>query len=186
VQRTAPSLRRRVESLVAGLDLAMGLTGGALFFVCAWYIVFDVIGRNYGGPYSGATDEISGYALAVGTTWGMAFTLRRKGHVVIDVVTSRLAARWQGLLEALALAVMMLFASLLAFYSWRMAAGSWAVGARSVGIIATPLAWPQSLMAIGFTVLALEALVLLVGALAALAAGRGQSADAGRGDGTAR
>jgi len=40
------------------------------------------------------------------------------------------------------------------------------LGERSVGIIATPLAIPQTVMAIGFTALAVEALVLgVVGAL---------------------
>ena len=149
---------------MAALDAAMGLAAGALFFVVACYIVIDVIGRNYAGFYSGATDEISGYALAVGTAWAMAFTLRRKGHVVIDVMTARLSRRMQRLLEMLALATMLGFAAILAFFAWRLAWGSGMMGARSVGIIATPLVVPQALMAMGFTVFALEALVLLVGA----------------------
>jgi TRAP-type C4-dicarboxylate transport system permease small subunit len=161
-----------VERLMAALDGAMGLAAGGLFFVVAWYIVLDVIGRNYAGFYSGATDEISGYALAVGTSWAMAFTLRRKGHVVIDVMTTRLSPRLQRWLEMLALATMLGFAAILAFFAWRLAWGSGVMDARSVGIIATPLVVPQALMATGFTVFALEALVLLAGAALNTDAGR--------------
>jgi TRAP-type C4-dicarboxylate transport system permease small subunit len=156
----------RIEHAMAAVDTVMGLIGGSLFFVAAWYIVIDVLGRNYTGFYSGGTDEISGYALAIGTTWAMAFALRRKGHVAIDIVTAHLPERVRPVLELVALAVMLLFAGLLARFAWGLAIGSAMLGERSVGIIATPLAIPQTVMAIGFTALAVEALVLgVVGAL---------------------
>jgi len=161
----------RVERVVSALGWAMGLAGGALFFVTAGYIVFDVIGRNYTGFYSGATDELSGYALAIGTSWAMAFTLRRKGHVAIDIVTTHLPQRIRALLELVALVVMTVFAALLARFAWDLAWGSWTTGERSVGIIATPLALPRALMAIGFTVFTLESLALLLRGIAEFAAG---------------
>lgn len=151
---------RRVERVLTALDTAMGLAGGGLFFIVAWYIVSDVIGRNYTGFYSGGTDELSGYALAIGTAWAMAFTLRRKGHVAIDVVTAHLSAQTRAVLDLVALLVMLLFAGLLAWFAWDLALGSWAHSEHSVGIVATPLALPQFLMAVGFTVFTLEALVL--------------------------
>ena len=151
----------RIERLMATLDVFMGLVGGSLFFLAAWYIVIDVVGRNYTGFYSGGTDEISGYALAIGTTWAMGFALRRKGHVAIDVVTAHLPDRIRVLLYLISLAIMALFAGVLARFAWALAIGSAKLGERSVGIIATPLAIPQSLTAVGFTVLALEALVML-------------------------
>lgn len=164
------------------LDSAMGIAGGGLFFVIAWYIVFDVIGRNYTGFYSGATEDVSGYALAVGSTWAMAFTLRRKAHVTIDVLTARLPMRVQRLLELLAFAVMLLFATLLAHFAWKLAISSWADDVHSVGIVATPLVVPQGLMATGFTVLALEVLLLLIVGVVRL----GDDATAGPASGSPR
>lgn len=164
----------RIEHSIAAVDTVMGLIGGSLFFIAAWYIVVDVLGRNYTGFYSGGTDEISGYALAIGTTWAMAFALRRKGHVAIDIITAHLPDRVRAVLELVALAVMLLFAGVLARFAWSLAIGSAMLGERSVGIIATPLAIPQTFMAIGFTMLAVEALLLgVVGALRLPDPGRG-------------
>lgn len=170
---TARRWTERVGAVMAALDTAMGIVGGALFFVVAWYIVFDVIGRNYTGLYSRATDEISGYALAMGTTWAMGFTLRRKGHVTIDVLTARLPGRVQGALALVALAVMLVFAAVLARFTWALAVGSFRMNTTSTGMLGTPLFLPQSLMAIGFSVLALEALALLASGVVEQVGGRG-------------
>jgi TRAP-type C4-dicarboxylate transport system permease small subunit len=163
-QPFAETARQGIEytrKAMEALDTVMGIVGGALFFIIAWYIVFDVLGRNYTGLYSRATDEISGYALAMGTTWAMAFALRKKGHVTIDVLTGRLPTRVQDVLNLIALAVMLLFAAVLARFTWLLAIGSFKIHATSTGMIGTPLFLPQAMMAIGFSILGLEAVVLL-------------------------
>jgi TRAP-type C4-dicarboxylate transport system permease small subunit len=146
---------------MAALDTVMGIVGGTLFFIIAWYIVFDVIGRNYTGLYSRATDEISGYALAMGTTWAMALTLRKKAHVTIDVLVGRLPTRVQDVLNLVALTVMLLFAAVLTWFIWNLAISSLKMHATKPGMLGTPLFIPQGLMAIGFSILVLETLVLL-------------------------
>jgi TRAP-type C4-dicarboxylate transport system permease small subunit len=58
---------------------------------------------------------------------------------------------------------MLLFAALLAWFTWQLAIVSFEMNDRATGIVDTPLFIPQCLMALGFTVFALEALVLLGG-----------------------
>src|SRR5262245_53810381 len=86
-----PSWLRRLDGIMGAVVLGMGIISGALFFVAAIYIVIDVRGRNFGGFYSGATDEISGYALAMGTSWAMAYTLRKQSHIIVDFLVLKLS-----------------------------------------------------------------------------------------------
>lgn len=148
----------RLDRIAGLLVLAMAMCGGLLFFLAAIFIVVDVMGRNFGGFYSGATDEMGGYCLAIGTSWAMAYTLRRNGHIVVDVLTSKLSARWGKRLTVLAAASMIAFGGFVAWFTGKMAVFSYALGAQS-NVSGTPLAIPQALMAFGFAILTLDAIL---------------------------
>lgn len=145
----------------------MAYLSGALFLLTSFYITVDVVGRKFFGISSAVTDEVGGYTLALGGMWGLAYTLRTGGHVRIDVLLPHLPPRIQGWLNYLALTLMALFAVVIAVYAWRLALDSLAGDARSMSFTQTPLFLPQSLMALGLTALALQALLTLAVGLAA-------------------
>jgi TRAP-type C4-dicarboxylate transport system permease small subunit len=151
----------RIDRLSGAIGLVMGIFGGALFFVASIYIVIDVLGRNFGGPYSGATDEMSGYALAVGTSWAMAFTLRKQSHIIVDYLVLKASVYWQAVLSALGMASMAIFGAAVAWFTWRLAAFSLAIDARS-DVAGMQLWIPQALMAFGFLILTIDAIVLIL------------------------
>jgi hypothetical protein len=64
---------------------------------------------------------------------------------------------------------MLLFASALTAYSWQLALISFDGDIRSLTSLQTPLFVPQSMMALGFTTLGLEAVLLLAEQIARLA-----------------
>ena len=136
------------------------LTGG-LFLLTSFYITADVTSRKFFHRSSGVTDEIGGYALVLGGMLALAYTLKTGGHVRIDVLLPYLPRRAQSLLDYLALAMMALFASVVAVYAWQLALDSYWGDARAMSFIQTPLFVPQGLMAAGFSALGLEAIVLL-------------------------
>lgn len=151
----------------------MAYVGGGLFLLASFYITADVIGRKFFHISSMVTDELGGYALAMGGMWALAYALRTGGHVRIDVLLPHLPGRLQSLLNYAALIVMVLFASVVTVYTWRLALDSLAIDARAMSFIRTPLFLPQGLMALGFTVLTLEAIaILLVGLAESLRLGR--------------
>ncbi len=76
---------RRLNHLVA-------IAVGVLLVACATFVLLDIVLRQVGASFGG-TDEISGYAMAIATSWGMAFTMLELGHVRIDLLRSRLAGR---------------------------------------------------------------------------------------------
>jgi TRAP-type C4-dicarboxylate transport system permease small subunit len=151
----------------------MAYAGGVAFLLLSFYVTADVLGRKFLHVSSAATDEIGGYVLAFGGMWALAWTLRTGGHVRIDVLLPHLAPAVQALLGHAAIATMAFVAGFIARYSWSLAIDSWVTGARAMSFMQTPLFVPQGLLALGLSVLALEALVILACGLAAsLAAGR--------------
>jgi len=133
----------------------MAYACGALFLLLALYTTVDVLGRRYGEPFSGVTDEMGGYALALGFSWALAYTLRTGGHVRVDILLPLVSARVRRVLDAVALALMAVFAATVSIYLWKLVGSSYAIGATGHSIIQTPQWVPQALMASGYSLLAL-------------------------------
>jgi TRAP-type C4-dicarboxylate transport system permease small subunit len=151
--------------LLAGLNaLSMGLAylAGALLLLASFYITVDVLGRKFVGVSSGVTDEFGGYALAIGGMWALAFALTTGAHVRIDVLLPHFPRPVQLVLNYLALVLMGAFAAIVAWYAWKLAGESYATAARAMSFLGTPLFIPQGAFALGFTLLALQATVMLL------------------------
>lgn len=153
---------RRLLTVLDVVTLGMAYLSGAVFVIVSFYITLDVIGRKFFHLSSALTDEMGGYALAFGSMWALAWTLRSGGHVRIDVVLPHLPRVLRVALDYLAMAVMAFFAVFIAVYAWRLAFESFDTDARAMSFLRTPLYLPQSLLAFGLSVLAVEAAVILV------------------------
>jgi TRAP-type C4-dicarboxylate transport system permease small subunit len=140
----------------------MAYAAGAILLGVSFFITLDVLGRKFVGISSGVTDEFGGYALAIGGLWALAFALSTGGHVRIDILLPRFPRPLQAVLNYAALLLMAGFAAILAFYSWKLALESLATDARAMSFLRTPLWLPQGGMALGFTVLTVQAVVMLV------------------------
>ena len=140
----------------------MAIAAGALFLLCAIYIVVDILSRAVLGTAPLGGREISTYVLATGVAWSVACTFRRRGHIRIDVVFFLLPRRLQTVLDIVATAIMAIFAFALSYYSWQLSLSSFWQGVRSVTSLQTPLFIPQALMAFGFSTLTIEVLLLLL------------------------
>lgn len=144
---------------------AMAYLCGALFLVLAFYTTFDVIGRRYLGVFSGVTDEMSEYALAIGASWALAYTLKAGGHVRVDILLPHMPPLARRAADALAMAIMAVFAGTVSFFLWKLVAASYAIGATGHSIIQTPQWIPQACAALGYSFLTLVALTGLVAQL---------------------
>ena len=138
---------------------------GGLFLLLAFYTTYDVIARRFGGWYSGVTDEMSEYALALGATWALAYTLKAGGHVRVDIVLPYLPDMLRRLLDAFAMAVMTAFAATVSFFLWKLVGSSYAIGATGHSIIQTPQWLPQTMMATGYSFLSVVAFTSFLGHL---------------------
>jgi TRAP-type mannitol/chloroaromatic compound transport system permease small subunit len=143
---------------------------GGLYVLLAFFVTYDVLARKWGSivglPTTRVTDEISGYMLALAATWGFAYTLRADAHVRVDVLFPYMARRVRAVVDFFALVLMAVFASVISWKIWTLVVDSLESDIRSSTYLLTPLYIPQGILGVGFSLLALAALVSAVAALA--------------------
>jgi TRAP-type C4-dicarboxylate transport system permease small subunit len=138
----------------------MGYLSGGAFLLLSCYTGWEAIGRKYGLPYSGFSDEISSYVLAIAGCWGMGYALKEGSHVRIEVITSLMPRKLQGFLSLLALFMLIAFGAFLAYFMAGLALESYGIGARGISSLRAPLAIPQFLTAFGLAIFSLHGLIL--------------------------
>lgn len=135
MEQTLISTLRRINRTVA-------LLVGILLFGCALLVLTDIVLRRLGASLGG-TDEISGYVMAIATSWGMAFTLLELGHVRIDLLRSRGGAFIRSLFDVFSMIVMSGVVVMIAIKAWPVLERSLTNGSRANTPLETPLAWVQ-------------------------------------------
>ncbi len=137
---------------------------GGLFALTAFFITYDVLARKWGHvigiPSTRVTDEISGYILVLAGTWGMAYTLRTEGHVRIDVLLPFMGRKLRSFVDFIASISMGFFSLVICWKSWALVVDSIDTGITSSTYLLTPLYIPQTILSIGFTLLAITSLAL--------------------------
>jgi TRAP-type mannitol/chloroaromatic compound transport system permease small subunit len=147
------------------------LGGGLLILAAALLVSVDVTLRKLLSVTLGGADELSGYALAIGSTWSFAFVLLARGHVRIDALYQHLPRKLAAACDLIAIVALLVFASLIAWHGAGVLAQSWQLGARSNSALAVPLAVPQALWWIGYLGFVICAVLLLLRAAAAMLVG---------------
>lgn len=162
-----PRTIRKVASAVAAV---MNYVAGWNFIFCAVFITIDVVCRNFSGS-SSATTEITSYMLAFGLAWGLAHALATRSHIRIDVLVNRMPIGVRQYLHAFALVLLTGLSLFFAWCAWSLVGESMLFNARDTSALAIPLVIPQGLWAVGITMLAVFAVVLLLEISCLLVAG---------------
>ena len=145
--------------------------GGALLIAAALLVGVEVVIRKAFSVSVGGADELAGYALAISTSWALAFTLLERAHIRIDSLYVHLPVRLCALLDIAGLLLLAAFFALITWYGYGVFQTSYALGARSMSPLGTPLVLPQLLWVLGLVMFLAIALLLLIRALVALIAG---------------
>src|SRR5436305_3243222 len=139
--------------------------GGALILLAAVLIGIDVLMRKFLDRSIGGADELAGYALAIGTTWGLGAALLDRAHIRIDSLYVLFPQKLRLCLDALALVLLVGFFALTAWHGWGVVAQSWTSGSRSQSALETPTVVPQAIWIAGLVVFVIVGVFLLVNAL---------------------
>ncbi len=105
------------QAIAASVSLAAVRAGGALMFVSAFMVGFDVIARKAIGWSLGGSDELSGYAFAIATSWSLAFALLQRANVRIDALYIHLPRPAAAAIDLLSLLTLGLFVGLLMWFA---------------------------------------------------------------------
>jgi len=163
----------RIISAVRLLSRFGTWCAGALVLLAAIAITIDVVVRKLFSITlaSGSLSELSGYALALAVSWSAALTLIDRAHVRIDTLQTLLGPRARSALDALSLLLFGGAFALLAVKAWQVALRSMELGSTSMTPLATPVAIPQTLWALGWSVTVLAAALLSAAVLRSLLRG---------------
>jgi TRAP-type C4-dicarboxylate transport system permease small subunit len=157
----------RLHRLALAISRAGAMAGGALLLAAAIVIGVDVLLRSAFSRSIGGADELSGYALAIATAWGLSFALLHRAHIRIDSLYGRFPAAVRAGLDIFSLLGFLLFAGLITWRAWGVLRQSISSDTHSISALSTPLAVPQALWLAGLVFLAVTLLLLLVASLAA-------------------
>jgi len=144
---------------------------GLLLTVSAFLIGLDIALREIFVVTLGGANELSGYALAVSSSWGCTVALVHRMHVRIDSVYTHLSARIRALLDIVGLAAFIYFLAFVTFYAWKVFEQSIESNTHSISALAAPLAIPQAVWFAGFVIFLLVAGLYLLRAMLAFAKG---------------
>ena len=137
---------------------------GIFLLGCATVVVLDIVLRQLGRSLGG-TDEISGYVMAIVTSWGMSYALLELGHVRIDLLRSRTGAAGRAMFDLFAMLMLASTITLIAVRCWPVLARSLTNGSRANTPLETPLVLVQTPWFAGWVYFAIVAWLTFVAAL---------------------
>ncbi len=145
--------------------------GGALVLLAAVLIGIDVLMRKFLDRSIGGADELAGYSLAIGTTWGLGAALLDRAHIRIDSLYVLFPQKLRLVLDTLAIILFVGFFALTLWHGLGVVSQSWSSASRSQSALETPTVIPQILWIGGLAAFVVVSVVLLVQALRLGAAG---------------
>lgn len=137
---------------------------GVLLLTCAAVVLLDIVMRQVGHSLGG-TDEISGYVMAIASSWGMGYALLELGHVRIDLLRGRVGQLGRSVFDLFAMVVLSGTITLIAIRAWPVLERSLDNSSRANTPLETPLALVQTPWFLGWVWFAIVAWLTFAAAL---------------------
>lgn len=163
--------------LLRRLNRGVAILTGVVLLVCAAFVLLDIVMRQLGSSLGG-TDEISGYVMAIVTSWGMGYALLELGHVRIDIIRSRAGQPGRSLFDLFAMLVLTGAITLIAYKCWPVLDRSISNMSRANTPLETPLWLVQTPWFMGWVWFAIVAWLTLLAALGLVLKGEFGQAEA--------
>lgn len=168
-------MAQKILSLMRRLNRLVAMLIGVVLLLCAAFVLVEIIIRKLGFSLGG-TDEVSGYVMAIVTSWGMGFALLELSHVRIDFLRQKANAVGRSIFDLLSLLILSSTITVIAIKCWPVVERSLSNDSRANTPLETPLALVQVPWLAGWIWFALVAwLTLFAAALLVL---RGEFAEA--------
>lgn len=155
---------KRLTSWLQRINERVAVAAGILLLLSVAVTLFDIIARPLHMSIGG-TDELSGYAMAIATSWGIGYALTSMAHVRIDLLRARCASRGQALFDTIAILSLACVASVVAYRVWPVLAKTIKFNSTANTTLETPLWIPQSLWLAGWLWFAFSAVIIAIAVL---------------------
>jgi len=118
---------------------------------------YEVISRYFFAKPTGFVNQIAAYSMPLITFLGVAWTLRKNGHVSVDILTSQLSPRPRAILAAVMDSLSVVLLVCITVFAYMTVMESYEQGTRSFATAITfPEFIPQIVMPVGLLLLLLE------------------------------
>ncbi|NPC56964.1 TRAP transporter small permease subunit [Caenimonas soli] len=151
--------------------------GGAVLLCSAGLISLDVVFRALFKTTVFESFELSTYAFAIATAFGLAFALSSRAHIRIEVVYNLLPLRWRAWLDVFSYTLLSVAACVLLYWCAVTVFANAQAGARSNSALSVPMVIPQGLWLAGLAWFAIVAIVYSAAGLWTLLKGDAQAAN---------
>lgn len=135
-------MAERFLQRLRSINRAVAIIVGMVFLICAGLVLVDIALRRLGASLGG-TDEISGYVMAIGTAWGMAFALLELSHVRIDFLRCSASPKRRALFDLLSMFALASVVSIIAVQCWPVLATTLKNDSHANTPLETPLVLVQ-------------------------------------------
>ena len=126
------------------------------------HILLEIVLRTFFGSSTYILDEVGGYAVATMTFLALGQALGRGILIRVNLLTDRLNAFGQKLMETFALGATFGISLFLGFYLWKSLARNWKREAVSESIAEIPLWIPQSIVMLGLAIFCIQLLAVIL------------------------
>lgn len=157
-------MSERLLASMKRLNRIVAMLIGVLLVLCVIFILAEIIIRKLGSSLGG-TDEISGYVMAIVTSWGMGFALLELSHVRIDFLRVRVGTMGRSLFDIFSMFVLTCTITVIAFRCWPVVERSILNGSKANTPLETPLALVQIPWFAGWAWFAIVSWIALFAAL---------------------
>lgn len=171
-----------LEQINSGLDrilqgvqsgsLWLARAGGVLILLTVVLVTVEILSRQLLGRSNLHATEITGYVMAISTSWAFAYTLMRKAHIRIDALYLKLPVSVRGVLDLIALLSLALFCVLVVGAAFEVAEHSYNGGARANTPLGTPVWIPQALWLLGLVWFSIAVVLMSLRVLLGLLSGQ--------------
>ncbi|EFL89255.1 TRAP transporter small permease subunit [Ahrensia sp. R2A130] len=169
-------MAERILIGLRSLNRGVAIITGVMFLACAALVLVDIVLRRLGNSLGG-TDEISGYVMAIGTAWGMAYALLELSHVRIDFLRSNTSTKWKAVFDLVSMFTLASTVSIIAVQCWQVVAATLKNNSHANTPLETPLALVQVPWFAGWIWFAIMAWLTFIAAMALVAKGEFQKAE---------
>jgi len=153
---------KRLSRLYAGLIEGLATLAGLIVAAVCLLIVYDVIARNIGLQPPASTVAFTEYALLYFTMAAAPWLVRTRGHIVVEVLHSRLQGDTRKWVDRLILLICIVTAGLIAALAGILAFEAWSRGEIEIRSLAMPRVLLFAPLAVGFGLMATEFLRLAI------------------------
>ena len=151
--------------------------GAIILFGCAAPIAIDVLARFFLNRSAVESFEISSFGLAACIGLGLAHTVTTKAHIRVDFLVAKLPFALRAICDLAAALALALAAGALAWFAWGTVSQSYAMGAKSISLLAIPMAIPQGIWWVGLFWFAFVAVLAPIRAVLRLIKGDSEGFD---------